>query len=424
MLNIIYLKTDELIPYDRNPRYNDEAVDAVAKSIKEFGFRVPIVVDANHVIIAGHTRAKGAKVLGMEEVPCIVADDLTPEQIKAFRIADNKTAEIAKWDYELLPIELKELQTDGFDLSLLGFDTTELESLLADGDDVSTSETEPDAVPEAPEIPVSRPGEVYILGGHRLMCGDSTSKEDTAKLMGGGKAVLYLTDPPYNVALKGSTGLTIANDDMPTGEFRQFLDKAFGAAASVLEPGTGFYIFHSDSESANFRLAAAGAGLEVHETLYWVKNALVLGRFDYQYITESCLYGWTPGAAHRWFNDRSQTNALHFDKPRRNDVHPSMKPVEMLVYLVKNSSARGDVVLDNFGGSGSTLIACEQTGRLCRTMELDPKYCDVIRRRWAEFTHGEGCDWQSLTPAENEERERTGDTAENAEEEHTGGSEG
>lgn len=256
------------------------------------------------------------------------------------------------------------------------------------------------------------------------MCGDSTSKEDTARLMGGGKAVLYLTDPPYNVALKGSTGLTIANDDMPTDEFRQFLDRAFGAAASVLEPGSAFYIFHGDGESANFRLAAAGAGLEVHETLYWVKNALVLGRFDYQYITESCLYGWTPGAAHRWFNDRSQTNALKFDKPRCNDVHPSMKPVEMLVYLVKNSSARGDVVLDNFGGSGSTLIACEQTGRLCRTMELDPKYCDVIRRRWAEFTHGEGCDWQALTPAENgEESERTGDTAESAEEEHTGGSE-
>ena len=423
-MQIVMRKTSELTPYAHNPRDNAGAVDAVARSIREFGFRNPVIIDKDGVIVAGHTRVLAAKALELEEVPCIVADDLTPEQIKAFRIADNKTAEIAKWDYELLPIELKELQTDGFDLSLLGFDTTELESLLSDTDEVSIGETEPDAVPDAPEIPVSRPGEVYVLGGHRLMCGDSTSKEDTARLMGGGKAALYLTDPPYNVALKGSTGLTIANDDMPTDEFRKFLDRAFGAAASVLEPGSAFYIFHGDGESANFRLAAAGAGLEVHETLYWVKNALVLGRFDYQYITESCLYGWTPGAAHRWFNDRSQTNALKFDKPRCNDVHPSMKPVEMLVYLVKNSSARGDVVLDNFGGSGSTLIACEQTGRLCRTMELDPKYCDVIRRRWAEFTHGEGCDWQSLTPAENgEECERSGDTAESAEEEHTGGSE-
>ncbi len=416
-MQIVMRKLSELTPYAHNPRDNAGAVDAVARSIREFGFRNPVIIDGDGVIVAGHTRVKAAQALGLEEVPCIVADDLTPEQAKAFRIADNKTGEIAKWDFELLPIELKELQTDGFDLSLLGFDTEELESLLAGEDEVATGETEPDAVPDAPDVPVSRPGEVYILGGHRLMCGDSTSREDTEKLMGGGKAMLYLTDPPYNVALKGSTGLTIANDDMPTDEFRMFLDKAFGTAASVLEPGSAFYIFHGDGESANFRLAAAAAGLEVHETLYWVKNALVLGRFDYQYITESCLYGWTPGAAHRWFNDRSQTNALRFDKPRCNDVHPSMKPVEMLVYLVKNSSARGDVVLDNFGGSGSTLIACEQTGRMCRTMELDPRYCDVIRRRWAEFTHGEGCDWQALTPAEGGESE---ETAESGEEEHNG----
>jgi DNA modification methylase len=412
-MQIVMKKLSEITPYAHNPRNNAGAVDAVARSIREFGFRNPVILDRDGVIIAGHTRVLAAKSLGMDEVPCVMADDLTPEQVKAFRIADNKTAEIAEWDYELLPIELRELQGDGYDLSLLGFDTTELEQLLADKEDtVTDGETEADAVPDAPEVPVSKPGEVYILGSHRLMCGDSTSKEDTAKLMGGGKAVLYLTDPPYNVALKGSTGLTIANDNMPTEQFRQFLDGAFGAAASVLEPGTSFYIFHSDSESANFRLAAAQAGLEVHETLYWVKNALVLGHFDYQYITESCLYGWTEGKAHRWFNDRAQTNALKFDKPKRNDVHPSMKPVEMLVYLVRNSSARGDVVLDNFGGSGSTLIACEQTGRQCRTMELDPKYCDVIRRRWAEFVHGEGCDWVALTPAETQE------TGKKPEEEH------
>ncbi|MGN0880101.1 MAG: DNA modification methylase [Oligosphaeraceae bacterium] len=399
MMNIADIR-----PYERNPRHNEEAVDAVARSIREFGFRSPVILDGDKVIVAGHTRVLAAKSLGMTEVPCVIAADLTPEQVRAFRIADNRTAEIAEWDYELLPVELKELQTNGFDMSLLGFDTSELERLLADTkDEVAEGETEPDAVPDAPDVPVSRPGEVYLLGSHRLMCGDSTSQKDTARLMGAEKARLYLTDPPYNVALEGGNGLTIANDNMPTDEFRRFLDRAFGAAASVLEPGSVFYIFHGDSESANFRLAAAGAGLEVHETLYWVKNALVLGRFDYQYITESCLYGWTPGAAHRWFGDRSQTNALRFDKPRRNDVHPSMKPVEMLVYLVRNSSARGDVVLDNFGGSGSTLIACEQTGRVCRAMELDPRYCDVIRRRWAEFVHGEGCDWQALTPAEGRE---------------------
>ena len=417
-MEIIRMRTADIRPYDRNPRHNEEAVDAVAKSIREFGFRNPVILDKDNVIIAGHTRWLAAKALGLEEVPCVVAADLTPEQAKAYRIADNKTGEIAKWDYDLLPIELKELRGDGFDLSLLGFDTSELEGLLADPPDEGTEgETEPDAIPDAPEIPVSKPGEVYVLGRHRLMCGDSTSKADTAKLMGGGKASLYLTDPPYNVALKGSTGLTIANDDMPAAEFRKFLDDAFGAAASVLEPGSAFYIFHGDSESANFRLAAAQAGLEIHETLYWIKNALVLGRFDYQYITESCLYGWTPGAAHRWFSDRSQTNALHFDKPQKNDVHPSMKPVEMLAYLINNSSAAGDVVLDNFGGSGSTLVACERTGRACRTMELDPKYCDVIRRRWAEFVHGEGCDWRALTPAEGAE---TDEHTEAAEEEHEG----
>ena len=419
-MQITMMNIAEIRPYERNPRHNDEAVAAVANSIREFGFRNPIILDKEHVIIAGHTRLEGAKRLGMTEVPCVIAEDLTPEQAKAYRLADNRTGEIAGWDYDLLPLELKELQGDGFDLSLLGFDTSELERLLSDAkDEDKEGETEPDEIPDAPEIPDSRPGEVYVLGAHRLMCGDSTSMDDTLKLMGGGKARLYLTDPPYNVSLEGSNGLTIANDDMPAEEFRRFLDGAFGAVASVLEPGSAFYIFHGDSESANFRLAAAQAGLEVHETLYWIKNALVLGRFDYQYITESCLYGWTPGAAHRWFSDRSQTNALHFDKPQRNDVHPSMKPVEMLAYLIKNSSARGDVVLDNFGGSGSTLVACERTGRVCRTMELDPKYCDVIRRRWAEFVHGEGCDWKNLTPAERDGKETPGETPR---EEHEGDS--
>ena len=388
-------------PYEKNPRFNDDAVDAVARSIKEFGWQQPIVVDRDMVIIVGHTRLKAAESLGLSEVPVIIAENLTPEQVKAYRIADNKTGEIAEWNFELLPFEIKDLQDANFDLSLLGFDSEELDRILnGDADkQVSTGETEPDAVPEAPEIPESRRGEVYQLGEHRLMCGDSTNAADTAKLMGEDKAVLYLVDPPYNVALQGSNGLTIQNDDMSDADFRKFLNSAFKCASGVMEPGAVFYIFHSDSESANFRLAAKENDLEVHETLYWIKNSFVLGRFDYQYQSESALYGWKPGAAHNWYSDRCQTNLLHYDKPKCNDAHPSMKPVEMLVYLVQNSSKHGEIVLDNFGGSGSTLIACEQTGRVCRMMELDEKYCDVIRRRWAEFKYGEGCDWKRLTPA-------------------------
>lgn len=400
-MEIKNIKIADIHPYEKNPRFNDDAVDAVAKSISEFGWRAPIVVDKDFVIVCGHTRWKAAQKLGLTEVPVHVASDLTPEQIQAYRIADNKTAEIAEWNYDLLPLEIKELQGANFDLSLLGFDTDELDRLLngTSADEVTDGETEPDAVPEVPEEAVSRRGEVYRLGEHLLLCGDSTKPEDIAKLMGETKANLYLVDPPYNVALTGSNGLTIQNDNMADGKFREFLTAAFRCASDSLESGASFYIFHSDSESSNFRLASRDTELEVHETLYWIKNSFVLGRFDYHYQTESCLYGWKPGASHKWYSDRCQCNLLNFDKPKHNDVHPSMKPVEMLVYLVQNSSKRGETVLDNFGGSGSTLIACEQTGRKCRMIELDEKYCDVIRRRWAEFKYGEGCDWQSLTPA-------------------------
>ena len=407
MLEITNMKISEIHPYEKNPRFNDAAVDAVAKSIQEFGWRSPIVVDKDMVIVCGHTRLKAAIKLGLTEVPVHIAADLMPEQIQAYRIADNKTGEIAEWNYDLLPVEIRELQSADFDLSLLGFDTDELDRLLNGGDDktVTDGETEPDAVPEIPEAADSRAGTLYRLGDHVLLCGDSTKPEDIAKLMGEEKADLYVVDPPYNVALTGSNGLTIKNDDMEDGKFRDFLDSAFSCASSVLKSGASFYIFHSDSESSNFRLAANGNDLEVHETLYWIKNSFVLGRFDYHYQSESCLYGWKPGAAHNWYSDRCQSNLLNFDKPKCNDVHPSMKPVSMLVYLILNSSKKGETVLDNFGGSGSTLIACEQTGRKCRMIELDEKYCDVIRRRWAEFKYGEGCDWKTLTPAITDEKE-------------------
>ena len=365
-------------------------------------------VDKDLVIICGHTRLKAAIKLGLDVVPVHIADNLTPEQVQAYRIADNKTGEIAEWDYSLLPLELKELQDASFDLSLLGFDTDELDKLLNGSEDVVTDgETEPDAVPEAPEIPTSRYGEVYQLGDHLLMCGDATKADDIAVLMGDEKADLWLTDPPYNVAYEGSNGLTIENDNMSDSKFREFLRTAFDNVYEFLPPGATFYIFHADSEGYNFRGACHDIGLKVRQCLVWKKNALVLGRQDYQWIHEPCLYGWKDGAAHNWFTDRSQTTVMEFNKPKHNDVHPTMKPVEMLVYLLKNSSERGNTVIDTFGGSGSTLIACEQTGRKCRTMELDPKYTDVIRRRWAEFTHGEGCDWQSLTPAIAENKNTT-----------------
>jgi len=406
-MNIVNMKIADIHPYEKNPRHNEGAVEAVARSIKEFGWQQPIVVDKDMVVIVGHTRLKAAEQLGLTEVPVVVADHLTPEQVQAYRIADNKTGEIAEWDYALLPMELKDLQNADFDLSVLGFDADELDELLNSETEetITEGETEPDAVPEVPEEAASVPGTVYQLGKHRLLCGDATKAEDVARLMGEEKANLWLTDPPYNVAYEGSNGMTIENDNMEDTQFRAFLRDAFQCVHDRMEPGASFYIFHADSEGYNFRGACHDIGLQVRQCLIWKKNALVLGRQDYQWLHEPALYGWKEGAAHAWYNDRSQTTVMEYNKPKHNDVHPTMKPVEMLVYLIKNSSKRGETVIDTFGGSGSTLIACEQTGRICRTMELDPKYCDVIRRRWAEFTSGEGCDWQSLTPAVNNETE-------------------
>ena len=399
-MQIINMKITDIYPYEKNPRLNDNAVEAVANSIKEFGFRVPIVIDRDNVIVTGHTRFRSAKLLGLTEVPCIIVDNLTPEQIKAYRIADNKTAEIAEWNFELLPLELRELQGAEFDLALLGFDTDELDKLLnGELEDVVTDgETDPDEVPETPEEPVSKSGEIYRLGNHLLMCGDATNSEDLAALTGEVQIDLWLTDPPYNVAYSNSLGQTIENDNMDDAAFRAFLNDSFTQAVKVMKLGASYYIFHADTEGYNFRGACRDVGLKVRQCLIWVKNSLVLGRQPYQWRHEPCLFGWKEGAAHAWYADRSQTTVMEYDKPRKNDLHPTMKPVEILTYLIKNSSQRGEIVLDTFGGSGSTLIACEQTGRVCRMLELDPKYCDVIRRRWSEFVHGFGCDWAAKTP--------------------------
>ena len=394
-MKIVNVKLDEIRPYENNPRVNAGVVDSLAAIIREFGFRNPAVLNRDKVIIEGHTRLLACRKLGLETMPCIIAEDLTEEQERALRIADNKIAEMAEWDDDKLKIELDALQEAGFDLSLLAFGDGELDKLL--GGEVGThGETEPDAVPDAPEVPDSRPGTLYALGAHLLLCGDATKAEDVKRLCGDGEADLWLTDPPYNVAYEGSNGLTIQNDSMEDSKFREFLRSAFACAERAMKPGAGFYVFHADSEGYNFRGACHDVGLRVRECLVWKKNALVLGRQDYQWIHEPCLYGWKGGEAHSWYGDRSQTTVMEYPKPKKNDVHPTMKPVEMLAYLLRNSTQRGDVVLDTFGGSGSTLVACEQTGRVCRTMELDPKYCDVIRRRWAEFKFGEGCDWKAI----------------------------
>lgn len=392
------LPIEALKPYENNPRINDKAVDAVCKSLTEFGWQQPIVTDGDHVIIIGHTRLKAAKKLGMKTVPCVVADSLTPEQVRALRIADNKTGEIAEWDFNLLPVELRALVDSGYDATLSGFSLEDIGDILAGDDIAAEGATDPDTVPEPPKESTSKPGEVYQLGDHRLVCGDATKAEDVRKAMGGDVAQLWLTDPPYNVAYESADGKTIQNDSMEDTAFHDFLVAAFKVAVEVIAPGATFYVYHADSEGYNFRSALKLVGLKVRQCLIWRKDSLVLGRQDYQWVHEPVLTGWKDGAAHKWYGDRKQTTMMEFAKPRKSADHPTMKPVEMLEYLLKNSSKRGDVVLDTFGGSGSTLMACERLGRKCRMVELDPKYCDVIRRRWAEFRHGEGCDWAAHTP--------------------------
>ena len=408
-MNIVYKKVDEIIPYEKNPRINDAAVEAVAKSIKEFGFRVPLVLDKNNVIITGHTRLRSAKMLGMTEVPCIIADNLTPEQVQAYRIADNKTGEIAEWDYALLPMELKDLQNADFDLSVLGFDPDELDKLLNGGTEetITEGETEPDAVPEVPEEPVSKRDEIYQLGKHRLMCGDSTNPEDVGRLMRDVKAAMVFTDPPWNVNYgaieqgnpQGYRPRTILNDFMGTEDFKNFMFKSFKNMKDFTLPGAMIYVVMSAQEWGNMMLTLAQNDFHWSSTIIWNKDRLVLSRKDYHTKYEPIWYGWSEGEARLHpLADRKQSDVWDIPRPSKSDDHPTMKPVELVVRAIQNSSDPNAVVLDLFGGSGTTLIACEQTGRQGFTMELDPKYCDVIRRRWAEFKHGEGCNWSALTP--------------------------
>jgi site-specific DNA-methyltransferase (adenine-specific) len=361
-------------------------VEQIAASIREFGFTNPVLIDGAGGIIAGHGRVLAARKLGLESVPSIRFDYMTETQRRAYVIADNKLAENAGWDNDLLALELTELGDLGFDLELTGFSDEEIKALMPV--EVTEGLTDPDDAPPLQENPVTRPGDVWVMGKHRLLCGDSTSVDDLAKLCEGQAVDMWLTDPPYNVAYEGGTKekLTIQNDSMGDDQFRQFLRDAYTAADTVMKAGAVFYIWHADSEGYNFRGAAKDAGWTVRQCLIWKKSSLVLGRQDYQWQHEPCLYGWKDGAGHLWASDRKQTTILEFDKPARNGEHPTMKPVALFEYQLLNNTKGGDIVLDSFGGSGTTLIAAEKNGRVARLMELDPKYCDVIVKRWQEFT--------------------------------------
>lgn len=410
-LKIFQKNVTDLIPYVNNPRNNAAAVDAVASSIAEFGFNVPIVLDKNNIIVTGHTRLLAAKKLGLESVPCIIADHLTDAQIKAFRLADNRVAELATWDTELLDQELAELAEIDFNMSAFGFDEPE-----ADPDAVDECEPEDEAAEE--EEAITQRGQIWRLGRHFLMCGDSTDMDDVDWLMAGELADMLLTDPPYNVGYEGGTDehMTILNDKMDDDKFYNFLLSAFKNAMAVMKDGAPFYIWYAAGESRSFFNAQKDSGLKLSEVLQWVKNVFTLGHYDYHWATESCLYGWKEGAPHYFVSERNHinviqddlnidkmtreqlqetcrmlldvinTNALRENKPARNDQHPTMKPVKLFAKQIVNSSRKGDKILDLFAGSGTTIMACEQLDRTAYAMELDPIYCDRIIKRWEAQT--------------------------------------
>jgi DNA modification methylase len=381
---------DRLLPYIRNARtHSDEQVAQVAASIREFGWTNPLLVAADGVIIAGHARLAAARKLKMTEVPVIVLDHLTEAQRRALVLADNRLALDAGWDEEMLRVELASLQEDGFNLDVIGFTDEEMENLLRDPEDTYAGLTDEDAVPDEPERAVTVPGDVWMLGDHRLLCGDATQMADVEKVLGGGLADMVFTDPPYNVAYEGKTAkkLTIGNDAL--GEkFYEFLRES---SANMLAVTKGaIYICMSSSELHTLFRAFTEAGGHWSTFVIWAKHHFTLGRSDYQRMYEPILYGWRNGTDHFWCGDRNQGDVWFIKRPMANLEHPTMKPVELVERAVRNSSKSRDTILDVFGGSGTTLIACEKSGRQARLIELEPKYCDVIIRRWQEFTGKEG----------------------------------
>lgn len=372
----------KLVPYVNNARtHSPEQINKLRSSLREFGFINPVIIDRDFGVIAGHGRILAAKKEGIAEVPCVFADHLTEAQKKAYILADNRMAMDAGWDEELLRVEIEALQAEAFDLSLTGFDEKELSDLFKDAADVQEDDFDVDAELEKPTF--SKSGDVWTLGRHRLVCGDSTKAETFAVLMNGRKANLVVTDPPYNVNYEGTAG-KIKNDNLADEKFYQFLFDAFSNIEKVMADDASIYVFHADTEGLNFRKAFADAGFYLSGCCIWKKPSLVLGRSPYQWQHEPCLYGWKKSGKHQWYADRKQTTIWEFEKTKKNTDHPTMKPIPLLAYPIQNSSMSNTLVLDPFGGSGSTLIACEQTDRDCYTIELDEKYCDVIVKRYIE----------------------------------------
>lgn len=378
---------DKLIPYVNNARtHSKEQINKIRASIREFGFINPVIIDRDYNVIAGHGRILASQEEGIDKVPCVFVDYLTDAQKKAYIIADNRMALDADWDEELLKIEIESLKDEDFDLSFTGFDESELLDLFGDDSKGKVEDDNFDLSSALEKASFVEKGDVWTVGKHRLMCGDATSKEDVQTLMGDTKGNLILTDPPYGVSFKSSAGLTIENDSMKNDEFYNFLLSAFKNMADHLEKGGSAYVFHADTEGLNFRKAFVDSGFHLAGCCIWVKNSLVLGRSDYQWQHEPVLYGFMQNGKHRWYSDRKQTTIWNFDKPKKNSNHPTSKPLDLLSYPIGNSTQENAVVIDTFGGSGSTLMACEKMNRICYTMELDEKYASVILRRYVEDT--------------------------------------
>ena len=375
---------EKLVPYANNARtHSPEQIKKLRSSLREFGFINPVIIDRDYGVIAGHGRVLAAQEEGLQKVPCVFADHLTEAQKKAYIIADNRMAMDAGWDEEMLRVEIEALQAADFDPLLTGFDEKELADLFeSEEDKVKDDDFDLSAALEKAAF-VER-GDVWIVGRHRLMCGDATSAEDVARLMDGKKANLIVTDPPYGVSFKSSSGLTIQNDSIKNEEFYSFLLSAFKNMADNLEKGGAAYVFHADTEGLNFRRAFIDAGFHLPGCCIWVKDSLVLGRSDYQWQHEPILYGFLQNGKHPWYSDRKQTTIWNFAKPKRNANHPTSKPLDLLSYPIGNSSQPNAIVVDTFGGSGSTMMACEQANRICFMMELDEKYASVILRRAVE----------------------------------------
>ncbi len=377
----------KLVPYVNNARtHSTEQLIKLRSSLREFGFINPVIIDRDFNVIAGHGRIMAAKEEGITEVPCVFVDYLTEAQKKAYVLADNRMALDAGWDEELLRIEIESLQGADFDVSLTGFGEDEIADLFAGEGEKDVKDDDFDLSAALEKAAFVELGDIWAVGRHRLLCGDATSAEDVAALMDGKKANLIVTAPPYNVAFKSSSGLSIQNDSMENGEFYTFLYNSFQNMAEHLEKGGAAYVFHADTEGLNFRKAFVDAGFHLAGVCIWVKNSLVLGRSDYQWQHEPVLYGFLKNGKHPWYSDRKQTTIWNYDKPKRNKNHPTSKPLDLLGYPICNSSQENAIVLDTFGGSGSTMMACEQTKRICCMMELDEKYASVILRRYVEDT--------------------------------------